>query len=152
MKCSFENGGEHSLDPWCGTHRRSASCCIQYANEALDAALLAGSQWTTEPPTDLGNDPKQLVERLRSHNEAIDRELADARAVGELLKDKLSATVGDFRLVLYGDTIIIVDTNREQRRRPGELPLHLCEQFCTELTRLASLGPLPENIRGLIQW
>ena len=100
----------------------------------------------------MSSDPKDLVERLRLHNETIDRELADARAIGELLKGQLSATVGDFRMFLHGDTITIIDTNREQRRGPGDLPLHLCEQFCAELTRLASLGPLPENIKGLIQW
>lgn len=100
----------------------------------------------------MSDDPRDLVTRLRAHNDAIDRELADARAVGAVLKGHLEATVGDFRLFLYGDTITIVDTNREQRRGPGELPLHLCEQFCTELMRLANLGPLPENIKGLIQW
>lgn len=146
MKCVYAKHG--CLNQ---TENDSVLCvrCAPYTVDAEQWRRLSGApKWTTDPPT----DPKELVERLRAHNEAIDRELADARAVGELLKDKLSATVGDFRLVLYGDTITIVDTAREQRRRPGELPLHLCEQFCTELTRLASLGPLPENIRGLIQW
>ncbi len=84
--CVYENGGRHSLDPWCQSHRRSAICCL--GEHLAEVAALRAELETAKEELSNAQDVVQGFNEAEAGWEAAEGRCRDLSALVVQMQDE----------------------------------------------------------------